>query len=144
MLKRQAPQADIQFIKLSEEAILPTKSHELDAGYDLHVVCDSILHPGTSKLIYTKIQVEFPKGYCGVIHGRSGLAARNSILAHSGVIDYGYQGEIGVVLFSLAKETHKILKGDRIAQLVITRILPPPTDCEPSKRGKRGFGSTGN
>ena len=129
LLKRNEPYPDIQFIKTKELAITPTKTNELDAGYDLHSLKDFCITPGSSKLIYTGIQVIFPKGYCGIIHGRSGLAGRHSILTHTGVIDYGYEGEIGVILFNLSKQNYTILKGDRIGQLVISKIFPPPETC---------------
>src|SRR5271156_6685874 len=98
LLKRNEPHPEIQFIKTKDLAITPTKTNELDAGYDLHSLKDFCIKPGSSEVIYTGIQVIFPKGYCGVIHGRSGLAARHSILTHTGIIDYGYEGEIGVIL----------------------------------------------
>ena len=143
LLKRQESHPNIQFIKTTDSGVIPTKTNDSDAGYDLYALKDYCIASRESKLIYTNIQVKFPKGYCAVVHGRSGLAARHSILAHTGIIDYGYEGEIGVILFNLSKENYKILKGDRIGQIVVSKIFPPPENCENTKRAKRGFGSSG-
>ena len=148
-LKRKAEDTieQVSFTSLNDLGKIPTKSHELDAGYDLYSIADCIIKPGRSELIHTSIRVEFPKGFCGIIFGRSGLAARHSILVHSGIIDYGYSGELGIVLFNLGETEYKILKGDRVAQLVITKIFPPVSGITASRTGERadsGFGSSGN
>ncbi len=63
------------------------------------------------------------------------------------MIDYDYRGNVGVVLFNLAKQEYKIQKGDRIAQLVLERIFTPPVvemdSLDNTERGTGGYGSTG-
>lgn len=65
----------------------------------------------------------------------------------AGVIDYDYRGNVGVVLFNLAKQDYQVNKGDRVAQLVLERIFTPPiVECETldeTVRGAGGYGSTG-
>jgi dUTP pyrophosphatase len=134
---------ELKFTKLEDCAILPTKAHQSDSGYDLHSVSDCIIPVGSSKLISTKIKVEFPIGYSGIIFGRSGLASKHSIFVHSGIIDFGYTGELGVILFNLSDSDYHISKSDRIAQLLVVKLLSSQTENSPNPRSDSGFGSTG-
>jgi dUTP pyrophosphatase len=134
----------LSFSVLSSSAVLPTKQHSTDAGYDLYSANDSIVEKGQSKLINTNIAVKLPLNHCGLIAGRSGLALHHSILVHSGVIDRGFCGGIGVILFNLGSENYSIKRGDRIAQLVVAKLFDSEDQpATPSKRGNRGFGSSG-
>jgi dUTP pyrophosphatase len=136
----------IVFHKLSESAVIPTKRHASDAGYDLSSTIDLNLKSGSNHLFNTNIRVELPIGYCGTIYGRSGLALHNSITAHPGIIDQGYTGDLGVILFNLGKENYVIRKGDRIAQLVVVKVWQPldlDGQTQGETREKLGFGSTG-
>ena len=80
------------------------------------------------------------------VRGRSGLNSKG-ILTHIGTVDYGYTGEIGVVLTNLGKEDFRITPGDRIAQLVVCPISKPEIiivdELEKTDRGDKGFGSSG-
>ena len=83
----------------------------------------------------------------GRIAPRSGLAAKHSIATGAGVIDYDYRGEVKVILFNHADADFAINAGDRIAQLVLERIVTPDVvevaELEGTERGAGGFGSTG-
>ncbi len=78
---------------------------------------------------------------------RSGLSWKHHIDVGAGVIDYDYRGNVGVVLFNLAKQKYEVKKGDRIAQLVLERIFTPPVvemeALDDTERGAGGYGSTG-
>jgi dUTP diphosphatase len=136
--------------KLSDQATLPTRAHEGDAGLDLYANEAAHLGPGERWSIGTGVAVEIPEGHAGQVMPRSGLAKKHGIgLVNSpGLIDSGYRGEIRVLLLNTdPAETFTIEPGDRIAQLVITPVaLPAPVEAEAlaeSTRGDGGFGSSG-
>lgn len=87
-------------MKLSEDAVLPTKGHENDAGWDLYAAESVTIHPGQTQLISTQIALQIPKGFVGLIWPRSGLSVNSGIDVLAGVIDSGYQGEVSVCLLN--------------------------------------------
>src|ERR1700733_4815294 len=119
-------------------------------GYARHAAEDIDLAPGERALVRTGIAIALPEGYAGFVHPRSGLAARHGITLVNapGTIDAGYRGEIKVILLNtdLAKAV-SLLRGDRIAQLVVQRVENVTFREVPvlpeSARGDNGFGSTG-
>jgi dUTP pyrophosphatase len=143
----------------------PKKAHADDAAYDLRAAEDVSLLPGTPTLVKTGIRIALPSGYAGLVLPRSGLALKHgvTVLNAPGLIDPGYRGEVGVILylFLTARHLHQQLKdsffdierGDRIAQLLIVRTADvnfrhyTPRGFEPvtplTERGEGGFGSTG-
>ena len=126
---------------------LPKYSHKGDAGFDLYAAEGYILHPMESKLVSTGIKIEIPEGYVGLIWDRSGLAAKHSLHNLAGVIDSHYRGEIRIVVINLGKEIFEITKGMRIAQMLIQPVvnaeLIKSDSLSETKRGEKGFGSTG-
>ena len=144
--------ADVQVLitRLDEELALPSYAHPGDAGLDLIARTDCTLHPGERALIPTGIAVALPPGYVATVHARSGLALRSGLafVNAPGVIDAGYRGEIGVIAVNLDQSTPiHIARGDRIAQLVITRFavaeLVEVSELPGSMRASGGFGSSG-
>ena len=139
----------LNYTKLTKTAQTPKKAHPYDAGFDLSadIQEETLLEVGERKLIPTGIAIQIPPGYYGRIADRSGNAYKYGIHILAGVIDCGYNGEIGVVLANLGKEPIKIHPNDRIAQLVVTRIfvgeLREVSSLGSSERGGAGFGSTG-
>ena len=94
-----------------------------------------------------EVCVEIPKGYVGLILGRSSRS-RNGVNVLTGVIDAGYTGQLGVTLFNANSNAVKFYAGERIAQLVICKIADIEDTVEQkqlnnSARGNNGFGSTG-
>ncbi len=91
-----------------------------------------------------------PEGYEGQVRPRSGLAARHglTLLNAPGTVDSDYRGEIGVLLINLGQEPIRINRGERIAQLVVTRlpeiVLREAPALPETARGGGGFGHTGN
>lgn len=134
-------------IKLDKGAIMPTRAHDTDAGLDLYCREDKMLWAGQSVKFDTGVHIELPHGYFGKIESKSGLNVNHGIVSMGGVIDEGYTGSIVVKLYSCGATSHKFLKGDKIAQLVILPYLDPDLEevdeLEQSDRGSDGFGSTG-
>jgi dUTP pyrophosphatase len=136
--------------KLNQDAILPSYAHgpTEDAGMDLHAVEDVSLAPGETKLVPTGLAIELPAGYEAQIRPRSGLALKHSITLPNSpaTIDPGYRGELRVILLNLGRNFFEIRRGDRIAQMVISRyeaVEWEEGDLAISSRGVGGFGSSG-
>ena len=107
---------------------MPSRAHDGDAGVDLYSAEDVELAPGHRALVSTGIAVAIPHGMVGLVHPRSGLAARVglSIVNSPGTIDAGYRGEIKVSLINLDPDTPIVIRrGDRIAQLLVQRVELP-------------------
>lgn len=142
-------------MRLDRDLPLPSRAHDGDAGVDLFSAQDVELAPGARALVPTGVAVAIPHGMVGLIHPRSGLAARVglSIVNSPGTIDAGYRGEIKVSLINLDPAVPiTIARGDRIAQLVVQRVeLPELVEVESfdeagladTTRGDGGHGSSG-
>jgi dUTP pyrophosphatase len=136
--------------KLQENAVLPTRAHEGDAGLDLYACEAAHIGPGERWSVGTGVGVEIPEGHAGLVLPRSGIARDHGIgLVNSpGLIDAGYRGELRVLLINNdPAEIFRVAPGDRIAQLVVTPIvLAEPAEVEAladSARATGGFGSSG-
>ncbi|KAF0982023.1 hypothetical protein FDP41_011884 [Naegleria fowleri] len=133
--------------KLSEFAILPVRSSQFAAGFDLASAYDYVVPARGKCLVKTDLAVAVPHGYYGRVAPRSGLAVKNFIDVGAGVVDSDYRGNLGVLLFNHGDEDFKIARGDRIAQFVIEQIALPDIvevdDLDETERGAGGFGSTG-
>ena len=141
----------VEVRRVDAHAPLPGYAHPGDAGADLVAAEDVELAPrGGRALVRTGVAIALPDGYVGLVHPRSGLAARLgvTVLNAPGTVDAGYRGEIMVNLVNhdpLAPA--KICRGDRIAQLVVQRVERADfclvEDLPGSLRGTGGHGSTG-
>ena len=146
----------IKIKKLHPDAITPTRSHPHDAGLDLYALDDMDIPDGETVLVRTGIAVDIPEGYEAQVRPRSGLTLEGNIKVNLGTVDSGYKGGIGVITtctFSTASmfsgTTYTVLKGDKIAQLVISPIVTPSVEIveefeSESARGTKGYGSTGH
>lgn len=115
----------LAIVRLDPDLPLPARAHDGDAGVDLYSAEDVDLGPGQRALVRTGVAVAIPHGMVGLVHPRSGLAARVglSIVNSPGTIDAGYRGEIKISLINLdPAEPIVIRRGDRIAQLVVQRV----------------------
>jgi len=132
--------------RTNRDAKLPSRGHRGDAGLDLFSCQEYELGPFESKAVQTGIKVAIPEGYAGLIWDKSGISLQ-SIHRLAGVIDSGYRGEVKVVLINLGKETFKIEKGMKIAQLLIQPVAATDvvevSRLDETARGQKGFGSTG-
>jgi dUTP pyrophosphatase len=141
---------DISIVRLDPGLPLPAYAHPGDAGADLFSTVEVTLQPGERALVPTGIAIALPEGHVGLVHPRSGLAARHgvSIVNAPGTVDAGYRGEISVLLVNLdPSEPVTLARGDRIAQLVVQRFevarFVEVSDLPDSSRGAGGYGSTG-
>lgn len=145
----------IKVKRLSEDYLdvqLPHYATPGSAGMDIRAAIkeDVILKPGVVELIPTNISVEIPVGYEIQVRPRSGLAANHSIgiLNSPGTIDSDYRGEVKIIIMNFGKEEFKISKGDRVAQLIVSKVytakIEEVKDLNSSHRGEGGFGHTGN
>src|SRR3712207_4790368 len=142
-------------VRLDRELPMPARAHDGDAGVDLYSASDVELAPGERALVSTGIAVAIPHGMVGLVHPRSGLAARVglSIVNSPGTIDAGYRGEIKVALINLdPQEPIVVRRGDRIAQLLVQRVELPElvevtsfdeAGLADTSRGDGGHGSSG-
>lgn len=158
-------------IKLDENAIMPTRAHDTDAGLDLYAREDKVVPAGGSATFDTGVHVELPElmynrevpvqHYDGGIDtateisflktaaflkSKSGLMVNHDITS-DGTVDYGYTGSIKVKLFNHGTEDYHVRRGDKISQLVIVPVLTPALEVvdelDETERGDNGFGSTG-
>ena len=125
-------------------------AHPGDAGADLVAAEDVVLPPGERAVLPTGVAIALPDGYAAFVHPRSGLGAKLgvTIVNAPGTVDAGYRGEIKVTLLNTdIRDTVRLQRGDRIAQLVIQRVeraaFHEVETLPGSARGDGGFGSTG-
>ena len=140
----------VQVRLLDEGLPAPAYAHDGDAGADLCAAADVEIPPGQRVLVGTGVAVALPPGYVGLVHPRSGLAARLGVtlLNAPGTVDSGYRGEILVNLINHDPvTTARIARGDRIAQLVVQRVeradFVVVEELSDTSRGAGGHGSTG-
>ena len=130
---------------------LPQRATLESAGMDLLAAIDSsiVIDPGIHQVIPTGISIELPEGYEAQVRPRSGLAAKHgiTILNSPGTIDPDYRGEIGAIIINLGNSPFEIMRGMRIAQLVVSKFVnfywDEVENLGTTKRGGGGFGSTG-
>ena len=139
----------VKIVNNSDNA-LPQYETNGSAGLDVKSAENGLLKPGQFKLITTGLRVEIPYGYEIQVRPRSGLAKNYGItvLNSPGTIDVDYRGEIGVILINHGQYDFEIKSGDRIAQLVLAPVGRIQWQAVGSldsstKRGEKGFGSTG-
>jgi len=136
--------------RLDPELPLPGYAHAGDAGADLYAAKDVVLEPGEREVVPTGLAIALPDGFAAFVHPRSGLAATLGVTLVNapGTVDAGYRGEIMVTLINTdLRETVRLARGDRIAQLVIQKVeravFLEVEELPGSARGSGGFGSTG-
>lgn len=154
---------NIQVFKLNKDATLPTRNKSTDAGLDIYALESAFVLPGETVKIKTGIAINVPEGFVAKIEDRSGLAAKG-LRTGGGVIDFGYNGDVTVVMHNISNITHlkldidhtiadksefgyRIEKGDKIAQVLLYKVETPQveevTELWTSERGNKGFASSG-
>lgn len=133
--------------KLAPTATTPTRGSAFAAGYDLYASAPITIKAKNKALVSTSIAIAVPLGTYGRIAPRSGLASKHFLDTGAGVIDADYRGEVKVLMFNFSEVDYEVKQGERIAQLVLERIVTPEVveveTLEVSVRGAGGFGSTG-
>jgi len=142
---------DLPIARLHEDASIPARAYDGDAGLDLAACERVVIQPGGRAAVGTGLAVAIPDGHAGLVLPRSGLAAKHgiSIVNAPGLVDAGYRGELKVLLLNTdAAEPFTVEPGMRIAQLVVVSlpgVRPVEFDELPaSERGAGGFGSSGS
>jgi len=142
----------ISFVKTHQDARLPQRNNNEpligDTGYDVYAVEDATILSHSTKIVQIGLDIGFIEpGYWIRIESRSGMFFRNGITAFPGVIDCSYRGKLGAALINNTNESYVVSKGDRIAQLVVYKLLEPTISWTEKKdetsRGDKGFGSSG-
>jgi dUTP pyrophosphatase len=132
-------------VMLDKGAYMPTRAHATDAGLDLYSREDAIVYAGDSWIFDTGVHVAIEPGWVGDVKSKSSLMMYGILT--DGTVDSGYTGSIKVKLFNVSKCALSIVKGQKIAQLVIKKIDTPELEfvdrLEDTDRGTGGFGSTG-
>jgi len=141
---------NLEVLIIAEPGFEPVYAKPGDAGADLKSTENYTIPAGGRQLVNTGVRIAMPDGVVGLVHPRSGLAAKHGItvLNTPGTVDAGYRGEIMVTLLNTSKESFEVARGDRIAQILFQRVeradfievqlLPE------SARGETGFGSSGS
>ncbi len=163
---------NIGFKRLTDDAIIPTKAHATDSGFDLFANEAVIIEPGETKLIKTGIAILLPPEYEAQVRPRSGITSKTKLRVQLGTIDNLYTGEVGIIVDNIAhfegtdflaesidgeintsqsyntrQPAYYIRRGDKLAQLVIARVPIIQTyeidNLPVTERGANGFGSSG-
>jgi dUTP pyrophosphatase len=117
---------EVALVQLDPDLSLPAYARDGDAGLDLLAREDGVVAAcGGRLLMPTGIAIAIPPGRCGYVVPRSGLALKHGVTVANapGLIDAGYRGEIKVILVNTDPATdYAVHRGDRIAQLVISRF----------------------
>jgi len=133
--------------KLAPTATIPTRGSAFAAGYDLYASAQMTVRAKNKALVSTSLAIAVPPGTYGRVAPRSGLASKHFLDIGAGVIDADYRGEVKVLMFNFSEVDYEVKEGERIAQLVLERIVTPEVieveTLEASVRGAGGFGSTG-
>ena len=135
---------ELPFVKMSTNAVTPTRATEGSVGMDFYSPADYIIPPHSQLLIPTQIKLQIPLGHYGRLASKSGLAILHQLHVGAGVIDLDYMGEIMVLLINTASRVHPIMKGDPIAQLILEKVSIPilreVKELPPTTRGAHGCG----
>ncbi|HVK45250.1 MAG TPA: dUTP diphosphatase [Micropruina sp.] len=141
---------EVPLLRLDPGVPMPRYAHDDDAGADLATAEDVVIEPGERALVGTGVALALPSGWVGLVHPRSGLAARHglTIVNAPGTVDAGYRGEIKVCLLNTdARQSVALRRGDLIAQLLVQRVararFVEVVELPSSVRGSDGHGSTG-
>jgi dUTP pyrophosphatase len=139
---------EIRFKKLDQEAKLPSQNHIDDTGFDVFCSEECFVAPKTAKVVPTGIQVAYiTPGYWFRVEARSGLSFKHNLLPHPGIVDSGYRGGLGILMYNHGEEVYNFKPGDKIAQIVIYKLIKSKIswseEIHETERGGKGFGSSG-
>lgn len=139
----------VRFVRTVEGLDVPVRATDGSAGVDLRAVEGGGLAPGERTLVDTGLRVAIPHGWVGDVRPRSSLAFKHgvTVLNTPGTIDSDYRGDVKVLLANLGEQYFEWRAGERIAQMVVTRVNMAPwlevEELDDTYRGEGGFGSTG-
>ena len=119
----------IEYAKMREDAMTPTRANPSDAGLDVYYSPKTldwsgiVVNPGESKIIPTGVRFGVPHGYMLEVKNRSSMAAKKSLIVGACVVDPGYDGELFVNLHNIGTKEQFIAAGDKIAQVVMIPVI---------------------
>lgn len=150
VVEEDGPNQELVFEKVEEDAVLPSRGHESDAGLDLYCQDAVTIPPGGFARVGTGVKVQLYSEEWGLIVGRSSTLAGLGLLVAPGVVDPSYKGELMIAVQNLTDINAYVTKGQRLAQFIL--MINVGGRCEPvwgsieenSERGTGGFGSTGS
>lgn len=129
---------------------LPAYMTEGAAAVDLRNAGPAITLPSLGRhLVPTGLAMALPEGTEAQVRPRSGLAIKRglSLVNTPGTIDSDYRGEVLVPMVNLDAQPQEIAHGERVAQLLVSRVVriewAHAESLPGSGRGSGGFGSTG-
>jgi dUTP pyrophosphatase len=120
----------IGVVRLTENAIIPTRGSTRAAGLDLYSSYDITIPARGNVSVATDLQILVPEGHYGRIAPRSGLALHHHIDVGAGVIDEDYRGNVAVILFNHSDKMFVVNRGDRVAQLICEKVYYPVLEEE--------------
>lgn len=146
-VSKKPPVLEFKVKKLHEDAIIPTKVHESDSGWDLYILNDIEIKPKETVIIPTGIAIKLPPFYEAQVRPRSGVTSKTKLRVQLGTIDNDYTGDIGIIVDNIGDEPITLNSGYKLAQLVVQQlpntVIEVVDDLEHGVRGNKGFGSSG-
>lgn len=146
-VSKKTPVLEFKVKKLHEDAIIPTKAHESDSGWDLYILGDIEIKPKETVIIPTGIAIKLPPFYEAQVRPRSGVTSKTKLRVQLGTIDNDYTGDIGIIVDNIGDEPIALNGGYKLAQLVVQQlpntVIEVVDDLEHGIRGDKGFGSSG-
>lgn len=144
---------DIKFVKTHPDAVLPKYNHSDpytgDSGLDVTAVEKVVIPAKGYNIVPVGLKLGFiTPGYWFRVEGRSGVGFKKHIFPHFGIIDNPYRGDMGVKLYNFSAEDQTFNPGDKVAQLIVYPLIQANVnwtdEVSETKRGEKGFGSSGN
>jgi len=139
--------AIVKFKKTNDDAVIPSKNHDTDTGMDVASIENKVIPARGSAVVDVGLKFAFiDHGFWVKVEGRSGLGFKHGIIPHPGIIDQGYRGDAGIKLYNFTDNDYEVKAGDRVAQFVIYKnynVEVSEGEIMESKRGEKGFGSSG-
>lgn len=146
-VSKKPPVLEFKVKKLHEDAIIPTKAHESDSGWDLYILGDIEIKPKETVIIPTGIAIKLPPFYEAQVRPRSGVTSKTKLRVQLGTIDNDYTGDVGIIVDNIGDEPIALNSGYKLAQLVVQQlpntVIEVVDDLEHGIRGDKGFGSSG-
>jgi dUTP pyrophosphatase len=147
-----AKEHKVLFYKTHPDAVLPERNHKEiltgDSGYDVTAIENTVIPAHGAAVVPVGLKLAYlPPGFWIRIESRSGLQFKHGLQAFNGIIDNQYRGDMGIRILNHTNIDYTVMKGDRVAQLVLYPLIALESDfieeIHETQRGEKGFGSSG-